>query len=33
LAIEISGYLIEEHMAENYEEFKRDVASANISLH
>ncbi len=33
LAIEISGYLIEElRDPENYEEFKRDVASANIFI-
>jgi len=34
LAIEISGYLIEElRSPENYEEFKKDVSEANISLH
>ncbi len=33
LAIEISGYLIEElRSAENYEAFKRDVADANIFI-
>ena len=33
LAIEISGYLIEELRAsENYEDFKRDVATANIFI-
>jgi len=33
LAIEISGYLIEElRSQENYEEFKRDLASANIFI-
>ncbi|MBW4507174.1 MAG: magnesium chelatase subunit H [Scytonematopsis contorta HA4267-MV1] len=33
LAIEISGYLIEElRDSENYEEFKRDIASANIFI-
>ncbi|NQZ64917.1 DUF3479 domain-containing protein, partial [Crocosphaera sp.] len=33
LAIEISGYLIEElRNPENYEEFKRDVAEANLFI-
>ncbi len=33
LAIEISGYLIEElRDSENYEDFKRDIASANIFI-
>ena len=33
LAIEISGYLIEElRQSENYEDFKRDIASANIFI-
>src|ERR687885_1732859 len=33
LAIEISGYLIEElRSPENYEEFKRDIAQANIFI-
>src|SRR5512146_153292 len=33
LAIEVSGYLIEElRSPENYEEFKKDVAEANIFI-